>query len=1293
MLLQGELRLLGFTIPDEEVARATFGPSTRQAVLDFQTTHRLPANGVVDEATATQINAAVELLPAPPRSFVVRGEVRQADGRPAERHLVRVFDRDLRSAQELGTGHTGADGRFNIRYKDSDFARTEKATADLTFQLESQEGQSIETFQLYRRHNGQQILVESPQILFNASAFEAVEIVIGAGMYQGDSEYEGYIAQLPLLQGLAIAELVENERYQDITFLTGETGIDPQHIAFLITAHLLERTTRLEAAIFYGFLRKQLPSALPALLCYNPAAQRRALEAALREKIIPARLEAELDEILARLQALEAKQPAFLIQPQVLFSSLADLSTLSREQSGFVTEKLNEYLRSAIFAALGPVSQTMRRAIYLAIARLDYQKDKETNLATFIQERILAQVKRNQNLAQEAAKLAARLADATPTRVADVLHLDSALQVNPLFATELRHAKTFEYARLAQLDDRLARKLVEQNLRLDEADETTLTNLVTDGQLTEQQKKKLYQTLELGRLSGDNLPLIAALQTRGAHAAADLIGWEQADWQQFLTDERLPLPFGETAETYGSTLRLSLEQTYPSQALLHRLARREAARPISLLDSLQPLLIHNNRLIDGHAPAHVDWSGVSDQERARLEADLNDLASWANTCRRLGVVELVNDPALNLEQKKNAISTRLKLLDSFYQNNPEVDLRLVNFFAQSDNTLNWQGVPDAERPLVRQQLMAYQRVLSLADDTADRQLLLSKGYDAAFMMIGRSEAEFVKTSGLPPGKAKMSYYKAMQSAVSASHYLATIQDEVKGPFRHVAAANLPPHLLNDLQEIDGFDDLFGAQDFCDCEECRSMFSPAAYFVDLMYFIEQNISHPVFMYPYPPSINPMDTDHPLYLKNRRPDLWTLPLTCENPLPLIPSLTIVNEVLETYLNKVVNDDIYAKLSDVDEPQISFGLPFTLPLEEMRLYLSHFGLTLSDIFRTLQQDEDRIWRARLSLSVDEFTAITVSEPTIVRLRFGNPPSLDDFPVEDETGQPGAERRGFIKFAGITRQQLDELRQLRFNQDLAKILVTKKITPDELIYFPEILQNLTDARLDFIHRFLRLWRKVGWSIPDLDLVLYTLHEAGLIGLDLEGKAVLVVAQLVDLQEKLKLTVEELCALAGQLPVSTAFPFPPATQADRGLYERLFDLKKLFGENPATHKINPTAIYHHYSLNSNNPNDHEIDPKTPILLGGLGVSETELLLLFDLLKEEMPFDKNGDTKDPQGESTFDRGRVSLLYRHARLAKALRLNVEDFIQALHLNFANDDLVVTTLTQIHQLRQFRDWLRT
>ena len=49
-------------------------------------------------------------------------------------------------------------------------------------------------------------------------------------------------------------------------------------------------------------------------------------------------------------------------------------------------------------------------------------------------------------------------------------------------------------------------------------------------------------------------------------------------------------------------------------------------------------------------------------------------------------------------------------------------------------------------------------------------------------------------------------------------------------------------------------ELFGSQDFCDCDDCHSVLSPAAYFVDLMHFLETHVSSGT-------SADPAGADHP------------------------------------------------------------------------------------------------------------------------------------------------------------------------------------------------------------------------------------------------------------------------------------------------------------------------------------------------------------------------------------------------------------------------------------------------
>src|SRR5258706_477908 len=76
--------------------------------------------------------------------------------------------------------------------------------------------------------------------------------------------------------------------------------------------------------------------------------------------------------------------------------------------------------------------------------------------------------------------------------------------------------------------------------------------------------------------------------------------------------------------------------------------------------------------------------------------------------------------------------------------------------------------------------------------------------------------------------------------------------------------------------------------------CRPVLSPAAYFVDLMYYVEENILKGSFR---------TAPQHPLHLEKRRPDLWDLSLTCDNTTNFVPYLDLVNEILETYLKQVV------------------------------------------------------------------------------------------------------------------------------------------------------------------------------------------------------------------------------------------------------------------------------------------------------------------------------------------------------------------------------------------------------
>ena len=138
----------------------------------------------------------------------------------------------------------------------------------------------------------------------------------------------------------------------DAAFLTGKTGIDAERIGWLAEAARRARDVGAEgvkpipAEAFYGLFRKDVPTALEAILRTPLETTRAVLEAALAETIVPAALRDQLDQILKALQALQVEMalaPAKEDQPP----SLGDLL-------GALPERLEPGREAALAAAVGP---------------------------------------------------------------------------------------------------------------------------------------------------------------------------------------------------------------------------------------------------------------------------------------------------------------------------------------------------------------------------------------------------------------------------------------------------------------------------------------------------------------------------------------------------------------------------------------------------------------------------------------------------------------------------------------------------------------------------------------------------------------------------------------------------------------------------------------------------------------------------------------------------------------------------------------------------------------------------
>ena len=210
----------------------------------------------------------------PTQQYVVQGTVRDASGKPLHNIVVRAYDQDLRRRQKLGEGSSDREGRYRIAYSQSAFCKAEKDGADLVAVV----------------FDAADVELSRSSVLFNAPSSATVDLTIPAEVLRPSPLFDkiGLVLE-PLLDGLRVEELEEDNEHQDLSFLVGETGFEKPNLARFVLAHrLAPQGIRAEfwfvllGSPFYQFvenqsLKEQFAAVLDALPSIDAAAVRKAL--------------------------------------------------------------------------------------------------------------------------------------------------------------------------------------------------------------------------------------------------------------------------------------------------------------------------------------------------------------------------------------------------------------------------------------------------------------------------------------------------------------------------------------------------------------------------------------------------------------------------------------------------------------------------------------------------------------------------------------------------------------------------------------------------------------------------------------------------------------------------------------------------------------------------------------------------------------------------------------------------------------------------------------------------------
>ncbi len=588
-----------------------------------------------------------------------------------------------------------------------------------------------------------------------------------------------------------------------------------------------------------------------------------------------------------------------------------------------------------------------------------------------------------------------------------------------------------------------------------------------------------------------------------------------------------------------------------------------------------------------------------------------------------------------------------KDVKDFLKENPRFEFRTMRIDSYLDQFENARFASNEE--VVKDSLRKMQRLFNITPRynkyDAIRTLMGDELTSAhAIRRIGKSAFTKKYAQHFGSQQTQQIYASASQTAAEAVMLFAEY-----GSGMNIIDVRVLPTTTSRIPE---WEHLFGSLDLCECEHCRSVYSPAAYLVDIMHFLSncgegRTALDALFT-------REIGNDE----VNRRIDIEKIELTCKNTNTVVPYVDIVNEILENVI--APTDTVYqtegteeelrvypehlnpAAYDELKEAFIPWLLPFDLWAEEARMYLGHLGVPRHELMKRFSREETEgvstgdeaptvydIASEHLGLTPKDHEIIIGGDTQVQPYEFwGIGPS--NWVNELKTVST------FLKKSGLSYKELQQLLCTRFiNPDgnIQIVFTESTCNPDETT-----IEGLTDDALDRIHRFVRLQRKLNWSICELDVALHVLLPN-----DLGDDFLVSLSHVKHLLDTLKVPLIEMLSWWANIDTHSCDDEP-------SLYERLFlnktvtTLADIFELNAAGSEL----------LNT----DHTIHDSIVPLLAALHISSDELTLLADKgLSNYM-------------ESTLNLANLSALYRRVSLAKALKLSISDFLSLSFLSGIN-----------------------
>jgi Tc toxin complex TcA C-terminal TcB-binding domain/Neuraminidase-like domain/Salmonella virulence plasmid 28.1kDa A protein len=1153
-------------------------------------------NGNVDQATADALNTLLAELgapmdgapDAPPDSepptdkppykppqeppayaYEVTGFVRLADGSPAPATSVSAFDRDLRSEELLGQSQTDRTGAYRIGYSDAQFRKLESGSADLVVKALAANGS----------------VLAASAVLFNAPPQAVIDLTIPAQLRVPPTLFESIAAALPpLLGGVKVEELEENQQFQDLSFLAGETGFAKRDLARFVLARLLALQA-LQAEFWFAVLGgslfeyaegqsldAQLATFLGTVPALDAATIRKALNRGFDQKDIPDALRGRVEEWIAAFLKFAAHQ------------AVAATATPTFTQQALVQAGIADPAKQETFALLFNQHQGMTPELVTALQQNPAFTPAEiANLSASFQ-----------------------LADVTGSDFSVIKVIKTAFGVNN--PTQIR------------------------SLAMKSEDEWV-------GFIKSQQA------------AGTITIPISTSQPPGVTGTAQV----------------------SAAELYGTAIAHQFSEAFPTAAFTGGLTRAVASGGAHGLQHAQAL----SGFLQKHDSFDLLTTPVNQFLDTSVSPEFHDLAQ---------------DPSFRAEL--NAAQRLVKL-------NPAFD---------ATNTLLADGVHSAAM-IYRQGAAEFvDRYAGTPGFTVESATLAWKKaadtHAAALTIVG--ELASLNTEGLPAAlststtsvtsfpnwgnlfqSGDLCACEDCRSVLSPAAYFADLLTFLKDRKAKNPASTVKDILFKRRPDL-GFIEL----------NCENALTPLPY-IDLVCEVLEAViaagasDVPLNNFNAMPAVpatahgavatalsqhglsagpdfslsqvNPSDPNRWVVHGDETTFLLTKTATSDFSARILCNTKASAAELRAY-PAYVDPAAYKTLRGARYP---FNLPFDLFAAEVRAGFSKCNLQRWDLMRTLRGPAAPNNPTDGDIAAEYFgISSNAADPIDERRLILSADTDATFaPTQAAWGETGnaawlaklANVKTFLIKSGLEFDDLLILLDLTYLNPIdgnsVRDIVLQRPDPscdtDKML-----LAGLDGAHLDRVHRFLRLWRKLGWMMWEVDLVIR--HAA--IGAGVLDQAFLVnLYYFARLRVRLggKTSVEQVCALCGKLNTETHFTKLYEKRGD-ALYQSLFLNKRLINPLDTAFEIDPTTNDTRPVIDpiTHASQRYQISDHLPVLLGALHISETDLALLRALTKAS----DNASYID--GDLTLSN--ISFLWRHAWLLKQLKLKAQEWAIVLKL---------------------------